>query len=286
MALGYGLISAAHIDPIEKKPLYHFHPGSRVYSIGGWGCNLGCVFCQNWTLSQRMEFHGVLHTPRELISRAVDSGCGLIAYTYNEPVVGYEFVRDCCLLARESGLKNVLVTNGYIEREPAESLLPMVDALNVDIKSMRQDFYRKQCRGTLTPVLDFCVLAHEAGRHLEITNLVIPGLNDDECDFEQLGQWISASLGDKVPLHLSAYHPDYKVDIPATSASTLMKAAGICRRYLKYVYIGNVAVEDNCTNCPGCGATLIVREGYHTRVSGVRGGLCASCKRPVDVVGA
>ncbi len=283
-ALGYGLVSAAHIDPIEKKPLYHFYPGAPVYSIGGWGCNFGCGFCQNWTISQRMEFHGVVHTPRELVGKTMESGCQLIAYTYNEPMVGFEFVRDCSRLARDKGLKNILVTNGYIEREPAEALLPLVDALNVDVKSMSDEFYRKQCRGTLAPVLEFCALAHSMGRHVEITNLVIPGLNDSDQEFEQLAQWVNAAMGDRVPLHLSAYHPDYKVELPATSASTLMRAAGICRRYLKYVYIGNLALGDNRTTCPGCGETLIIREGYRTRLTGIRGGVCANCGQSADVV--
>lgn len=285
VSYGYGLISSAHIDPVEKKPLYHYYPGFPVYSIGGWGCNFGCVFCQNWTISQRMEFHGVVHTPGEVVRKVMESGCRLIAYTYNEPLVGFEFVRDCCRLAKDSGLKNIVVTNGYLERGPAEELLPMVGALNVDIKSMSGDFYKRQCGGDLGPVLDFCVLARELGCHVEVTNLVIPGLNDSDLLFEQLADWVNRSLGEATPLHLSAYHPDYKAEYPATSSSTLLRAASICMKTLRYVYTGNVVAGFSDTPCPGCGATLIAREGYRVRATGVSGGCCAACGRKAEVVG-
>jgi len=285
-ALGYGVISSAHIDPVEKKPLYHFHPGAPVYSIGGWGCNFGCVFCQNWSISQRMEYHGTMHLPGELIPKAAETGCELIAYTYNEPLVGFEFVRDCCVLARERRLKNILVTNGYIDPVPAKELLPLVDALNVDIKSMSEDFYRRQCKGSLAPVLEFTRMARETGCHVEITNLVIPGLNDGDEAFETLARWIAGTLDERVPLHLSAYHPDYKASFPATPPSLLIRAATLCRRFLKYVYIGNVMLgEGQATICPGCGHPLIAREGYQIYAEGIRNGECRHCGRKADVIG-
>ena len=214
VAEGYGRISSAALDPVEKKPLYHFHPGSAIFSIGGWGCNLGCVFCQNWTISQTFEAAPRSFAPEEVVRRAsAEKESVGIAYTYNEPMIGWEFVHDCAALARKAGLLNVLVTNGFVNTAPAAELLPMTDALNVDIKSMEEKFYRTQCRGQLRPVLDFCRQAVAAGCHVEITNLVIPGLNDRDELFESLAGWIADNLGSLTPLHLSAYHPQYKMDI-------------------------------------------------------------------------
>lgn len=284
-ALAYGQISSAQIDPVEKKPLYHFHPGAPVYSIGGWGCNFSCLFCQNWTISQRMEYHGTVHPPAEVIQKVVDSGCRLIAYTYNEPLVGYEYVRDCSHLARERGLKNILVTNGFIERDPAAALLPLVDALNVDIKSMTEAFYHQQCQGALAPVHEFCKQARRVGCHLEITNLVIPGLNDQDSEFDALARWMRDALGECVPLHISAYHPDYKANHPPTPGGLLLRAAAISRKYLEYVYVGNVATATGqSTACPGCGELLMVRQGYRTQVTGLANGACRRCSRKADVV--
>ena len=217
-AAGYGLVSSVALDPIEKKPLYHFHPGSAIFSIGGWGCNFACPFCQNWTISQQAMLDSESMTPAGVVARA--AGSVGIAYTYNEPLVGIEFVMDCAESARGAGLVNVLVTNGYIEPGPAAELLPLVDALNVDIKSMDEAFYRSQCRARLGPVLDFAVQARAAGAHLEITNLVIPGLNDRPMLIEKLATWIGANLGSETPLHLSAYRPQYRMKNPSTTAAS------------------------------------------------------------------
>ncbi len=284
-AAGYGLISSSHIDPVEKKPLYHFHPGAPVFSIGGWGCNFACVFCQNWSISQKGAREGPLYLPGEMIQAARSAGCTMIAYTYNEPLVGFEYVRDCSRLAREAGLKNVLVTNGYVEEEPAAELLPWIDALNVDIKSIDDEFYRKQCRGTLAPVLRFCQQAVKAGRHLEVTNLIIPGLNDGERKIEALAVWIKEHLGASVPLHLSAYHPDFQSHGKATPVSTLTRSWEVCRRPLTYVYMGNVSTHaGQNTSCPGCAMELVHREGYSVRLTGIHDGVCAHCGRTADVV--
>jgi pyruvate formate lyase activating enzyme len=282
-ALGYGLVSSAGLDPIEKKPLYHFLPGADIFSIGGWGCNLGCSFCQNWTISQQFGQDRDAYTPEWIVRKAAASGSMGIAYTYNEPVVGFEFVRDCSVLARQAGLLNVLVTNGYVRKEPAAELLPLVDATNIDIKSMDDAFYRKQCGATLRPVLDFARQAVQAGVHVEITNLVIPGLNDDDHHFELLAQWMRTHLGETVPLHLSAYHPQYKLDVSPTSPAALQKAHALARKTLLYVYMGNVSTRSGQdTTCPGCGRLLVERRGYATAIKGIDHGRCAGCGRKAD----
>jgi pyruvate formate lyase activating enzyme len=281
----YGLLSSAHVDPIEKKPLYHFHPGAAIYSIGGWGCNFGCAFCQNWTLSQRVAESAQRCMPGDVVVRARASGCALMAYTYNEPLVGFEFVRDCARLAREAGLGNVLVTNGYVETDPAAELLPLIDALNVDIKSMDDGFYRKECHGTLDPVLRFCRQAAGQGAHVEITNLLIPTLNDALEQVERLAGLVRENLGAHTPLHLSAYRPEYKLRIRATPAATLAQAYAICRKELPYVYLGNVFSEQGQnTFCPGCGHALITRSGYATQVRGLRDGACVKCGRKAEII--
>lgn len=286
IAGGYGQISSAALDPIEKKPLYHFRPGSSIFSIGGWGCNFACRFCQNWTISQDFVYRGRSFQPEEVVGQA---GCGGksigIAYTYNEPLISWEFVYDCAVLARKAGLANVLVTNGFVNPEPAAELLPLIDALNVDIKSMEDAFYRDQCRGRLQPVLDFCVRAVKQGCHVEITNLVIPGLNDREELFEMLSGWIKKELGQSTPLHLSAYFPQYKADAPPTPTSTLERAHEICSKHLQYVYIGNImTAKGRDTSCPVCGNVLVRRHGYTVRVEGINNGLCAKCGAKADFV--
>jgi pyruvate formate lyase activating enzyme len=284
-ALGYGLVSSANLDPIEKKPLYHFHPGADIFSIGGWGCNFGCGFCQNWTISQQVLAGGRRCGPEEVARLAGADGSIGVAYTYNEPLVGIEFVADCARLVRAAGRVNVLVTNGYVNPEPAAELLPWIDAMNVDIKSMDDAFYRQQCHGTLPPVLDFCVQAMRAGCHVEVTNLLIPGLNDSDAGIAALADWVRGNLGEKAPLHLSAYRPQYKTRIPATPASTVRRAFDICRQRLPYVYMGNVPTDlGQNTECPQCQTVLIRRHGYTTAVAGVEDGQCRSCGRPVDGV--
>ncbi len=285
VAAGYGHISSSHIDPMEKKPLYHFHPGEPIFSLGGWGCNFGCAFCQNWTISQAAELRGVPSTAADIVKSALGSGCRWVAYTYNEPLVGFEFVRDCSRLVREAGAGNVLVTNGFVEEAPAAELLPLTDALNVDIKSMDESFYRRQCRGRLAPVLRFCRQAVAAGCHVEITNLIIPALNDAPGQIEQLAVWIRDNLGAATPLHLSAYHPDYKSSAEATPPEILLQAHDICRRHLAYVYLGNIrTTRGQDTICPGCGHTWVSRRGYEVTVPGLRDGVCAKCGRKSDVV--
>lgn len=282
-ALGYGVISAAHVDPVEKKPLYHFYPGEPIYSIGGWGCNLACFFCQNWSISQVCPAGNDRVTPAQVIRATQANRCRMLAFTYNEPVIGFEFVRDTAQLARAAGIQTVLVTNGYIEPEPAADLLPWIDALNVDVKSMEDEFYRRHCRGSLAPVLAFCGQAVKQGCHVEITNLIIPTLNDRPELIRHLARWMATELGPAVPLHLSAYHPDYECQLPPTSAAVLLEAVRVAREAVRYVYAGNLAesaAQD--TLCPGCGAVLIRRQGYRVERVGLADGVCGGCRRPFD----
>lgn len=284
-AMGYGLLSSVHVDPVEKKPLYHFYPGSSIFSLGGWGCNFGCTFCQNWTISQDFRKSETIHTPGQMVKAMRAEGCSLMAYTYNEPLVGFEFVRDCSRMVRRDGGKNVLVTNGFIEEKPAAELLPLVDALNVDIKSMDEAFYKEYCKGSLAPVLRFCRQAAKAGCHLEITNLIIPGLNDTDEGIENLAAWIHDELGPLTPLHLSAYHPDFRLETPPTSGETLQRAWDITRKKLAYVYMGNVLSKTGQdTLCPACESPLIRRRGYQVSRGGLQDGSCARCGRKADLI--
>jgi len=285
IALGYGILSSVHVDPVEKKPLYHFHPGASIFSVGGWGCNFSCPFCQNWSISQDFRQAGTYWSPERIVEAMKAEGCSLIAYTYNEPLIGFEFVRDCCKRVRAAGGKNVLVTNGYCEEGPAAELLPLVNALNVDIKSMDAEFYQSQCKGWLEPVLRFCKQAAMAGCHLEITNLIIPGLNDSDDGLNRLARWIRDELGPLTPLHLSAYHPDYRLDLPPTPGATLLRAYDLCREFLSYVYLGNLPMRQGRDMvCPECGTVLIGRSGYSVRITGLDSGRCSKCGRKADVI--
>lgn len=284
-AWGYGRVSSAHLDPVEKKPLHHFFPGRMIFSVGGWGCNFRCSFCQNWTISQQAPGAPAALSPEDIVSAASSDDSVGVAYTYNEPLVGFEFVRDCSALARRKGLKNVLVTNGYICPEPAAELLPLVDALNIDVKSMRESFYSTHCGGTIRPVLDFCVQAKAAGCHVEITNLVIPGLNDSDEEASSLAGWISSTLGPSTPLHLSAYHPQYEMNAPPTPPAVLERRRLRCLESLGHVYVGNVASPGGAnTVCLKCGGTLVRRRGYAVDASGLNGGRCRACGSDSGIV--
>ncbi len=280
----YGRVVSAAVDPIEKKPLYHFLPGLPILSIAASGCSLHCGFCQNWSLSQGAGGRAVEMSPAEVVAEAQRCDSTGIAYTYSEPLVWYEFVRDTGRLAHAAGLKNVIVTNGYLNREPLRELLPLIDAANIDLKSMDEDFYRKICKGKLQPILDAIALCHETGVHLEVTNLVIPGHNDDE---EQIGRLVSfvADLSPNIPLHFSAYHPAYKFTAPPTDPGRLLEAARLARRQLRYVFLGNVLLDEGTdTICPDCGAVAIERSGYHAVNHLTAAGGCPRCGRPLPVV--
>lgn len=282
-ASAYGQLVSMAMDPIEKKPLYHFHPGSHILSTGPNGCNLSCQFCQNWEISQT-EIPTANVSPEELVQAARSHQSIGIAYTYTEPLVWFEYLMDVCSLAREAGLANVLVTNGYVNPGPLEELLPLVDAMNIDLKSMDPDFYRAVCGGELAPVLATIEKAH--GRCLvELTNLVIPGLNDSPGQQQALIDWV-ASLDPGIPLHLSRYFPQYKMRRPATPETTLIEFANRARERLHYVYVGNIRLPDMAdTRCPGCGRVLVDRQGYQVRVPGIERGACRNCGRQAYIVG-
>jgi pyruvate formate lyase activating enzyme len=284
VAKQYGRLVSAAVDPIEKKPLYHFHPGQPILSVAALGCNLHCQFCQNWSISQ--DFRGQTRdvTPAQIVADAQKAGSMGIAYTYSEPLVWFEFVRDTATLAHENGLKNVIVSNGFLNREPMQELAPLIDAANIDLKSMDDSFYKKICKARLQPVLDNIERCHEHGIHLEITNLVIPGQNDREDQIMKLVDFV-AGVDEKIPVHFSAYYPSYKVVAPPTPPQTLMHAARIAHRRLPFVYLGNVMVDGGSdTLCPGCGAVVIQRTGYRILNKLTREGGCAECGRILPIV--
>lgn len=237
-SLIYGKTTGLALDPIEKKPLYHYHPGEHILSLGTRGCNLHCDFCQNWQISQEPDAPAEDITSEEVVQRAKDLGSFGIAYTYNEPFIWYEFVLDTAKLAKGNGMENVLITNGFVNIEPLKGMLPYINAMNIDLKSFDEDFYVKICKGMLKPVLDVIKVSAKAC-HVELTNLIIPTLNDSEGSVRKMVDWIYSNLGPEVPLHLSRYFPCYKMDLPPTPIETLKRAERIAKEKLKYVYIGN-----------------------------------------------
>jgi pyruvate formate lyase activating enzyme len=291
-AVTYGYPVTAHVDPIEKKPLYHFKPGSSILSVATVGCNLHCLNCQNHEISQADpgSSDAIEASPEALIASAKRIGSPSIAYTYTEPLVSYEYTLAASRLAREAGLGNVLVTAGYLNRAPLEALYRVTDAANIDLKAFSDSFYREVCGATLAPVLDALVLARAMGVHLEVTNLVIPTLNDSPKMLRDLSRWVSRNLGVDTPLHVSAFRPQYRMqELPPTPLETLVRAREIAREEgLRYVYIGNALAEDSgTTRCGACGYSLIKRRGYRIlhldeRLSAV--GRCSRCGETVPGV--
>lgn len=314
--LVYDKLIARAIDPIEKKPLYHFLPGSHAYSIATVGCNLRCAFCQNWEISQWPKDHlphgveagrparagqpicpqldavdrmlvGEQVAPKAIVAAAVASGCESIAYTYTEPTIFYELAYDTAVLARGKGLKNLFHTNGFISEAPLRKIAPVLDAANVDLKYFNPESYKRISRAQLQPVMDTIRLLHELGVWLEVTTLVVPGVNDSESELRSIAGFL-ASVGPEIPWHVSQFYPAYKMlDTPVTPVATLRRALEIGREAgLRYVYAGNVPGEKGeNTFCYKCDALLIDRYGYRIRDNRITGGKCPDCGTKIDGIG-
>lgn len=287
----YGQVTSHNVDPIEKKPLFHFYPGTKSFSIATPGCNFRCRFCQNWEISQMVrEYHLVVGdraTPEELVAVAQRTGSRSIAYTYTEPTIFFEYAYDTARKAQAAGIANVFVTNGYETTEAVETIAPYLDAANTDLKSFSDRFYRKVCGATLQPVLDTLRRMKQAGIWIEVTTLIVPGYNDEETELRDIVRFIAEELGPETPWHVSAFRPSYKLtDAPSTPVDMLMRAREIgVAGGLHFVYTGNVPGRGEDTYCPGCRRAVIRRFGYTILENGLRQGRCPHCETPVAGVG-
>ncbi len=283
----YGEVIAAHVDPIEKKPLFHFLPGSQSFSVATIGCNFRCSFCQNWQISQsskqkKADFGGRKITPDKIVGAAKQQGCRSISYTYTEPTVFFEYAFDTARLAVAAGLSNVFVSNGYMTPEALEVILPYLHACNVDLKSFQDRFYRDICGARLAPVLETIRNMREAGIWVEVTTLIVTGQNDTDKELTAIAEFI-ADVDPNIPWHISRFHPDYIfLETEATPLSVLQRAYEIGRTCgLHYIYIGNVWGEAESTHCPGCGRTVIERTGFRITSNRLLQGQCPDCREVI-----
>lgn len=288
-SLIYGLCSSMAVDPIEKKPLYHFYPGSSVFSVGTVGCNFSCLHCQNYSISTaKPDFSYVRKvTAEDVIKHAVEQGCNGIAFTYNEPSIWYEFTLDCAKLAKKHNLYTVYVTNGYISKDPLIEISSFLDAMNIDVKGFTKEFYKKVCKASLQPVLDTCILAKELGIHLELTYLVIPGFNDSDKEVEEFCRWVVEKLGNNIPVHFSRFHPDHNMlGVSRTPMDTMINVFNISKKTgLSFVYLGNVPSGKHAnTICPKCGNVCIKRIGFSVDTSGLDGSNCRMCGQDLGII--
>lgn len=290
VAYSYGKVSSMCVDPVEKKPLYHYRPHTKCFSVGGIGCNLRCRNCQNYSISMTSQIsYGKKRTtyesPVELAEMCRREGQDTIAFTYNEPEIWFEYIMD--VMQADPDLNMILVTNGFINEAPLRELCRVTDAFNVDVKGFTEEFYRTVCDGHLSDVLRSAEVIHEEGVHLELTYLVIPGYNDSEDEVGRFCSWVLDRLGPNIPVHFTRFHPDFEMmDVPMTPVETVMRCREIgLEKGLHYVYVGNVLTEDaNNTYCPDCGSILIKRLGYLVDIVGLNFDRCASCDRPIDIV--
>jgi pyruvate formate lyase activating enzyme len=282
----YGLVSSLAVDPIEKKPLHHFMPGSSVFSAGFVGCNMRCPFCQNWQISQELPTELEALTPDALVGAALRSGSPSIAYTYSEPCIHFEFVLAAMSAARKAGLKNVLVTNGCLNPEPARELLELTDAVNVDLKTWSTESYAKTLGGDRDTVLEFIRIASSLSS-LEVTTLVVPSISDSREGIAAISEFL-ASLSIDLPLHLSAYHPAWRHAVPPVPPELVSELRDVARARLRFAYIGNLAGVGCDTICPNCGATVVSRSGYRIGLSGMHSNgssaTCAACGTKLPII--
>ena len=290
-SLVYGKAIASSQDPIEKKPLFHYLPGTSSYSIATVGCNLRCMHCQNWDISQSSKEGGEIAgrnlPPEKVVEGALASGCASIAYTYTEPTVFMEYAVDCMKLARKEGLGGVFVSNGYTTIESYEEAEALPDAANIDLKAFTEKFYKEVCGAKLEPVLETLKYLVKKNVWIEVTTLIIPGYNDSKEELGQIASFIAGELGDFVPWHVSRFHPDFKLmDAPTTPVEKLREAVELGREAgLKFIYSGNIPHEESeNTRCPKCGEVLIERLGYSIQKNNLREGACPKCVAPVDGV--
>ncbi len=286
----YNTVSSEAVDPIEKKPLYHFLPGTFSYSLGTIGCNFRCLHCQNWNISQVSleEANTKEIMPEEAVRRALAAGCSSISWTYNEPAIWHEYTYDSAVLAKKAGLKTIYVTNGYITPEALRRMAPYLDAYRVDIKSFSDEFYKKVCGARLAPVLESTKLAKELGMHVETITLVIPGRNDSKEELTQIAKWVHDNLGEDTPMHFTRFHPMHKMDhVAPTPISTLEMAHSIAKNEgMRFVYLGNVGGHKyENTFCPRCDTLLIDRAGFRVGEVRVKDGKCVRCGEGIAVVG-
>ncbi|MCP4536062.1 MAG: AmmeMemoRadiSam system radical SAM enzyme [Chloroflexi bacterium] len=283
----YGNPCARHVDPIEKKPFYHFLPTVASFSIATAGCSLRCAYCQNWQISQLEpeETRNVDMPPEDVVAYAQQQGAPVIAYTYSEPMVFYEYMLDTARLARDAGLRNVVISAGFINPEPLRDLCQVVDAIKIDLKGYDENFYRDVCEAELGPVLEAIRTIYESGTHLEIVNLVVPTLNDSLEQLRALSRWVAQDLSPDVPIHFSRFHPDYKLtNLPPTPEETLDQARDIAlEEGVRFAYVGNVPGHSgNHTYCPACGETIVAREGFSVVEYNIQAGACAYCGEPIS----
>ena len=285
----YGSCSSIAADPIEKKPLYHFYPGSKALSMGTIGCNFKCDHCQNYSISTAdKQFHYLQEIdPDQIVEFVKQYSCQGVSYTYNEPTIWHEFCFDSAKLVKKAGLYTCYVSNGYISEDALKEISPYLDAMNIDVKAFNEDFYKKICKARLKPVLKTCKLAKELGIHIELTYLVIPGYNDSIDEIRSFCKWIVENLDNQTPVHFSRFHPDYNMtDVPRTPMETLLKIYNVAKEVgVLFCYLGNVSPgEYENTICPQCGKVCIKREGYLINLDGFVDGKCMKCGSTLSVI--